>query len=187
MSPPAYSNYLWPKDCGPKRSLIERLFSHYKECNEISSKPSSSPEDNSTYLQTPYAVLLRENYRCHAEILQFPSDCFYGGKLVARGDQRTHNFRPVLSFYTALGEDRRVEEGLAYYNLAEVAEIVEQVEELIRLWPEDWGKKNIGVLTPYRDQVFPYTYAVDCFVFCQRCIVKRPFCDQGFSILGEKH
>ena len=194
MGPPVYSKCLWAEDFGPKRSLLERLFTHYEQYNNnktssqpssssqpcsssqpsapnqpsssqpgSSSQPSSSLEYNSTFLQTPYVVLLTENYRCHAKILEFPSDCFYGGELVPEGDQSTHDSVPVLSFYTAQGMDNRDDASLAYYNDAEVAEVVKRVEELIELWPKDWSK-NIGVLTPYRDQVFTYTNCTDCLI-----------------------
>ena len=157
MGATAYSKCLWPDDFGPRRSLLERLFNHYKQSIKTLSQPGPSSDDNTASLRTPYVVLLTENYRCHAKILEFPSDCFYGGKLLARGDQRTHDLIPVLSFYTAQGVDQRVEEGLAYYNLAEVAEVVKQVEELTDIWPKDWGEMNIGVVTLYHDQVFILT------------------------------
>ena len=156
MGAAAYSKCMWPDDFGPKISLLERLFAHYKQCTKTLSQPSPSSDDNiiSTTSQPPYVVLLTENYRCHAKILEFPSDCFYGGELIAKGGQDTHDSVPVLSFYTAQGVDERVEGSLAYYNEAEVAEVVKQVEELANLWPKCWGKKDIGVLTPYYDQVF---------------------------------
>ena len=152
MGAPAYSKYLWPEGLGPKRSLLERLFTHYEQNKKTSSQPCSSSETSSTFLQT-HVVLLTENYRSHAKVLEFPSDCFYGGELIAKGDQNTHESVPVLSFYTAQGVDQQVEGSLAYYNKAEVAEVVKQVKELTDLWPEDWGEINIGVLSPYSDQV----------------------------------
>ena len=158
MGPPAYSKWMWADEFGPRISLLERLFAHYKQCNTPSSNTSPSPQDSSedtSYVETPYVVLLTENYRCHEKILEFPSDCFYGGKLVHRGDQSTHEVVPVLSFYTAQGVDKPGEGGLSYYNDAEVAEIVARVEELILLWPSEWVK-SIGVLTPYHDQVTMY-------------------------------
>lgn len=98
-------------------------------------------------------VLLTENYRSHAKILEL-SNCFYGGQLIAKGDQYTHELVPVLSFYTAQGVDEQAERGLEYYNDAEVAEVVARVKDLINLIPSI-GQRNVGVLTPYRDQVFP--------------------------------
>ncbi|XP_028391336.1 uncharacterized protein LOC114516141 isoform X3 [Dendronephthya gigantea] len=152
MGPSAYSKWMWADEFGPKVSLLERLFTHYKQCNISSNKPPEEGNEETSYVETPYVVLLTENYRCHEKILQFPSDNFYGGELVARGDQTTYKKVPVLSFYTAQGVDKQDEEGLSYYNDAEVAEVVARVEDLIFLWPKNW-KKNIGVLTPYRDQV----------------------------------
>ena len=152
MGTTTYSKCLWPDGFGPKRSLLERLFVHYKQCTKTLSQTSpSSDDDSTTSLQTPYVVLLTENYRCHAKILKFPSDCFYGGKLIASGDQDTHDSIPVLSFHTAQGVDERVEG--SYYNEAEVAEVVKQVEELIQHLPKHWGQEDIGVLTPYYGQV----------------------------------
>jgi superfamily I DNA and/or RNA helicase len=147
MGPPVYSKCQWAEDFGPKISLLQRLHTHYAQYNKTSSNlKSSSVKD-----EPPYVVLLTENYRCHADILKFPSDCFYGGELVARGDQSTHELLPVLSFYAAQGVDQQVEGSLEYFNVAEVAEVVKRVEELVYL-SKDWSK-NIGVLTPYRDQV----------------------------------
>ena len=163
MGPQVYSKCLRAEDVGPKRSLLERLFTHYKQCDKTSSQPSFTLDYKNTFLHTPYLVLLTENYRCHAKILDFPSDCFYGGKLVAKGDQSTHELVPVLSFYAAQGVDNRDEGSLAYYNDAEVAEVVKRVEELDHLWPKDWSK-SIGVLTPYRDQVLTYMDSTDCLI-----------------------
>ena len=154
MGPSVYSKSLWAEDFGPKRSLLERLFTYYKQYNKQTlDQLASSLDHNSSLCQTPYVVMLTENYRCHAKILEFPSDCFYGGKLLAKGDQSTHDLVPVLSFYAAQGIDNRDEGSLAYYNDGEVVEVVKRVEELIQLWPNEWSK-SIGVLTPYRDQVF---------------------------------
>ena len=158
MGPVAYSEWLWPEHFGPKRSLLERLFTHYEQHKSTSSQQSPSSETSGSFLQTPYVVLLTENYRCHAKILEFSSDSFYGGELVARGNQDTHESLPVLSFYTVRGEDKQVERSLAYYNEAEVAEVVKRVEELINVWPAGWGKKDIGILAPYYDQVFKKTH-----------------------------
>lgn len=148
MGPSVYSKRWWAEDLGPGRSLLERLFTHYQKT--VSQEDSTSADNGSN--ETPYVVMLTENYRCHEDILAFPSECFYGGELLARGDQLTHPSIPALSFYTAQGRDEKLEGSLAYYNLAEVAEIVKRVEELVNLWPRDW-KGSIGVLTPYRDQV----------------------------------
>jgi superfamily I DNA and/or RNA helicase len=148
MGPAVYSQRLWAEDFGPRISLLQRLHTHYQDYKKTFNNPKSSSVED----KTPYVVLLTENYRCHADILKFPSDYFYGGKLIARGDQTTCDLVPVLSFYTAQGVDQQIETSLEYFNDAEVAEVVKRVEELIQLSPKNWGK-NIGVLAPYRDQV----------------------------------
>ena len=98
---------------------------------------------------------MTENYRCYKELLDFPSGCFYGNELVARGDQTDHPSIPCLSFYTAQGRDEQLEGGLGYYNNAEVEEITERVQQLVNTWPSEWSEWNesIGVLAPYNAQV----------------------------------
>ena len=158
MGPPVYSKWMWAEEFGPKISLLERLFAICKQCSISQNKSSTSLEESSedtSCVRIPYVVLLTENYRCHEKILEFPSDCFYDGELVPRGDQSTHDVVPALSFYTAQGVDKLGEGGLSYYNDAEVAEVMARVKELILLWPNEWVK-SIGVLTPYRDQVMIY-------------------------------
>ena len=153
MGPPVYSKSLWPDEVHPRRSLLERLFHRYEQHRKAPASDAGTSSENESI---PYAVVLTENYRCHAKILEFPSDCFYGGQLVPKGDQSTHESIPVLSFYAAHGVDKQVEGGLAYYNDAEVDEVVIRVDELVERWPKDWPRdraRQIGVLTPYRDQV----------------------------------
>ncbi len=93
--------------------------------------------------------------------------------MLAAGDQSTHDLVPVLSFYAAQGVDNRNDASLAYYNDAEVAEVVKRVDELIQLWPKDWSK-NIGVLTPYHDQVFTHAQPKTLRRFDASCRFYRP-------------
>ena len=130
----------------------ESLEKHHKNNIEITKSSSIDNYGSNDDVPIPYVTLLTENYRCHANILRFPSDNFYGGELVAKGDQFEHDTVPVLTFYTARGVDCWVEESLGYYNDAEVAELVTRIEELVLLSPKSW-RKCIGVLTPYHDQV----------------------------------
>lgn len=76
---------------------------------------------------------------------------------MASGKQPAHKDFYPLTFFTARGEDVQEKNSTAFYNNAEVFEIVERVEELRRKWPVAWGKLDdgsIGVVTPYADQVF---------------------------------
>ncbi|XP_077460409.1 putative helicase with zinc finger domain [Stigmatopora argus] len=119
-------------------SLLDRLYEHY---------PS----------EFPCRILLCENYRSHEAIINYTSELFYDGKLMASGKQPSHKDFYPLTFFTARGEDVQEKNSTAYYNNAEVFEIVERVEELRKKWPVAWGKLDegsIGVVSPYSDQVF---------------------------------
>ena len=77
MSPDVYSRYAWQWGLG--RSLPERLFEHYERSEDRQFKDA-------------HVMFLIENYRCHEEILRFPSDNFYGKQLVCRGSEvKTYN------------------------------------------------------------------------------------------------
>lgn len=48
------------------------------------------------------------------------------------------------------------ENSTGFYNIAEVHEVVDRVDDLQKNWPPEWGEVegNIGVVAPYSDQVF---------------------------------
>ena len=61
-----------------------------------------------------------------------------------------------LNFYVACGQETQDDNGTSWYNLAEIHEVVERVNELYQSWPESWGEKDakaILVTTAYSDQV----------------------------------
>ena len=131
-----YSHYA--RRWGLQRSLPERLFDHYYE---------NKQSDCSV-------MLLTENYRCHPDILQFPSDNFYGEELIARSDQVAHPRLGPLLFFSVCGVEEAREN--SYINEAEVEEVVKRVKELANDWPEEWKEKDlsqIGVISAYMTQV----------------------------------
>ncbi|KAM9296423.1 putative helicase with zinc finger domain [Gastrophryne carolinensis] len=136
LSPFVYSEFARERNLHV--SLLDRLYEHY-------------PSD------FPCRILLCENYRSHEAIINYTSVLFYEGKLMASGKQPSHKDFYPLTFFTARGEDVQEKNSTAFYNNAEVFEVVERVEELRRKWPVAWGKLDdgsIGVVTPYADQVF---------------------------------
>uniref|UniRef100_A0A3Q2YQU4 Probable helicase with zinc finger domain n=1 Tax=Hippocampus comes TaxID=109280 RepID=A0A3Q2YQU4_HIPCM len=136
LSPFVYSEFARERNLHV--SLLDRLYEHY---------PS----------EFPCRILLCENYRSHEAIINYTSELFYDGKLMASGKQPCHKDFYPLTFFTARGEDVQEKNSTAYYNNAEVFEIVERVEELRKKWPVAWGKLDegsIGVVSPYSDQVF---------------------------------
>lgn len=125
------------------RSLLVRLHEYY-------SANSSSK------------VHLIENYRSYKEIVDIPSKLFYGSTLIARRTRPPGVGYPV-HFYGVLGSEEWSKDQPSYYNMAEVAELVERVEELVHNWPEAWGEirqSNICALAPYIAQVKYYSYTI---------------------------
>ncbi|XP_054986326.1 probable helicase with zinc finger domain isoform X2 [Sorex araneus] len=136
LSPFVYSEFARERNLHV--SLLDRLYEHYPA-------------------EFPCRILLCENYRSHEAIINYTSELFYEGKLMASGKQPAHKDFYPLTFFTARGEDVQEKNSTAFYNNAEVFEVVERVEELRRKWPVAWGKlddASIGVVTPYADQVF---------------------------------
>ena len=147
MSPEVYSPFA--REWGLQRSLPERLFDHYEATGDETFKNAN-------------VMFLTENYRSHQEILNFPSENFYGGQLVARGhaNQPAHPRLGPLVFYTARGKEEK-DHDHSFMNLAEVDEVVKRVKELAGDWPtKEWGEMDlsqIAVLAAYRYQVQCFT------------------------------
>ena len=137
MKPEVYSHFA--RKWGLQRSLPERLFDYYHE--------TKTDVDRNV-------KFLTKNYRCHPDILQFPSDNFYGKELIPCSEEAAHpKFGPLLFF-----SDSGVEEALenSYWNVTEANEVVRRVKELSDEWPEEWGVKDlskIGVISAYMTQV----------------------------------
>lgn len=127
-------------------SLLERLYQYYDS--------HSSKIDQAS----PVNILLNINYRTKREILRFISAVFYGGpdKLESQAKLPSVVTITPLTFYAVQGREMQDTDSTSFYNLSEIQEIVERVEELYHNWPEEWGTrqaKDIGVVTPYYDQV----------------------------------
>ena len=136
MGPDVYSSYA--RDWGLQRSLPERLFDYYYE---------KMRSDDSV-------MFLTENYRSHPDILQFPSDNFYGEELIARSEHASHPRFGPLSFFSVHGVEETREN--SFINKAEVEEIVKRVELLANDWPVEWKERDlsqIGVISAYMTQV----------------------------------
>ena len=110
-----------------------------------------------------YKVHLIENYRSYKEIVDIPSKLFYGNTLVAHRTRPTGIEYPV-HFYGVLGREEWSEDQPSYYNMAEVAQLVERVEDIVDNWPGVWGEvcqSSICVLAPYVAQVKGTVLSVD--------------------------
>lgn len=120
-----------------------------------------------------YVAFLNVQYRMHEDIMAFPNEAFYEGKLIAAPEvaQRTLKVlgvtmrgavhhpevvdpeTPLVFLDTALHPDRfeRQHSGsTSFWNPLEVTLVAEIVEDFLSLGvPPEW----IGVITPYDDQV----------------------------------
>ncbi|KAA0040814.1 putative RNA helicase SDE3 [Cucumis melo var. makuwa] len=140
---------------GLGKSYLERLF----ECEYY-----STGDEN-------YVIKLLRNYRCHPDILHLPSTLFYGGELIACKDEKSllmdtadilkvlpNKEFPVL-FFGIQGCDEREGNNPSWFNRIEVSKVVEIVRKLT-----DGGnltEENIGIITPYRQQVLKIRKAFD--------------------------
>lgn len=140
---------------GLGKSYLERLF----ECESY-----SNGDEN-------YVTKLVRNYRCHPDILNLPSDLFYEGELIASKESTDdttsllsmvnllpgRNF-PVL-FFGIQGCDEREGNNPSWFNRIEASKVVELINKLTTMG--SLNEADIGVITPYRQQVLKLKKALD--------------------------
>ncbi|KAK9054834.1 hypothetical protein SSX86_025913 [Deinandra increscens subsp. villosa] len=118
-----------------------------------------------------YVTKLVRNYRCHEHILSLPSQLFYKGELVSCKEDDTlypltwKDFIPnpefPVLFIGVQGVDEREGNNPSWFNRIEASEVVDVILNL-----KDKGIKSedIGVITPYRQQVLKISKVLETYV-----------------------
>jgi ATP-dependent RNA/DNA helicase IGHMBP2 len=101
---------------------------------------------------------LQVQYRMNESIMQFSSDYFYHGGLIADESVKHHtvNNLPPIDFIDTAGcgfNETQDPETLSRYNEEEARVLITQLEKLIQtVGIEDWSF-TLGIITPYSAQV----------------------------------
>ncbi|XP_076596549.1 LOW QUALITY PROTEIN: putative helicase mov-10-B.1 [Chaetodon auriga] len=136
-------------------SLLERMMNHYAE----------HPQNKD--MISRFVTKLLRNYRSHPDILEFPNQRFYEGKLKASADEivRTSFCRwehlptqgfPVI-FHGVAGINEREASSPSVFNRAEVQVLIDYVKKLLQTNSKRGlgtiSPSDIGIIAPYRKQV----------------------------------
>lgn len=90
-------------------------------------------------------IIFSDNYRSTKEIVDFVSTHFYVGKndvIKASGKVPAPEIGHALKFHHVRGECVLDTRSMSWYNKDEVGKVVEEVEEILKNWPQTWGTKN---------------------------------------------
>ncbi|XP_067410120.1 3'-5' exoribonuclease HELZ2 isoform X2 [Emydura macquarii macquarii] len=113
-------------------TLLTRLFQYYqKEKYEVAMKSR---------------IIFNENYRSTAGIIEFVSKHFYIGKgnaIHASGNIPPHPELHPLMFCHVPGSTERDMARTSWYNVSEIMQVIEKVQEMHQKWPEEWGARDM--------------------------------------------
>ncbi|KAJ0981677.1 hypothetical protein J5N97_009932 [Dioscorea zingiberensis] len=149
LGPVVYSRIA--ESYGLGKSYLERIFEyeHYKN------------EDEN------YVSKLVRNYRCHPAILELPSKLFYKSELVACKEDIESSLYdweglpnkafPVL-FVGIQGCDEREGSNPSWFNRIEASKVIEIIRKLTST---GLSEAEIGIITPYRQQVLKLKKALE--------------------------
>ncbi|XP_016044208.2 helicase with zinc finger domain 2 isoform X2 [Erinaceus europaeus] len=115
----------------PSHTLLHRLFHHYQRHGLEAAQHSR--------------IVFHENYRSTDAIIRFVSRHFYvakGDPIHASGKVPRHPQLHPLMFCHVAGVPERDMSLTSWINVAEVAQVVEKVQEVYSSWPRCWGSRE---------------------------------------------
>ena len=127
------------RDNGLGDSIIERLYSHYKEVNR-------------GILKKTHTSTLLTNYRCHPSILMLASSLFYECTLLSQTKRETHPKYPYPLVFACTSVKENVYGNCQPENKEEAKLLISKLVEFIQTWPTP-PKDPIGVLASTKQQV----------------------------------
>ncbi|XP_075757045.1 3'-5' exoribonuclease HELZ2 [Pelodiscus sinensis] len=113
-------------------TLLNRLFQYYqREKHEVALKSR---------------IIFNENYRSTAGIIEFVSKNFYvskGNAIHASGNIPPHPEIHPLMFCHVPGSTERDMAMTSWYNVSEIMQVIEKVQEMRQKWPDEWGARDL--------------------------------------------
>ncbi|KAM4032193.1 3'-5' exoribonuclease HELZ2 isoform 1-T2 [Anomaloglossus baeobatrachus] len=121
------------KRAGEEHTLLTRLFSHY--------------QGKSSQVAKSGRIIFHQNYRSVPDIISFVSRCFYVGRnnaieACADNSMQPPNGSHALELYHCHGTCSH--EGNSWVNQSEMTQVIEIVKEILKRWPEQWGKMDMS-------------------------------------------
>ncbi|XP_072930032.1 putative helicase mov-10-B.1 isoform X2 [Epargyreus clarus] len=128
-------------------SMMERLMKEYTLYNARNTDPS-------------YTVMLKKNFRSHADILSISNEQFYEGKLQACIAEESISRVNILNstkkcraivFHAVFGQEQKENQSSSYFNKMELDMLKVYIRRLMVRYKQ--SLKDIGIITPYTSQV----------------------------------
>ena len=132
-----------PQRYGLSISLLERLYDHYQELEDVAK---------------PYCAHLTTNFRCLPAIVNLARQVAYKTPLTCNvAEQSTHPDAPFPLRFVCTSLNHNVKETKDSLCKVEVAAALEEASRFFMKWPDDiWGRrdlKQVCFLSPCRGQV----------------------------------
>ena len=129
------------------RSLFERFFHYFRQCEQIDPK-SESP-----------VLMLTEQYRMHPQICHFPSTHFYDGKLSSSAKvmkSREFKLKPYIVFDVTDSIENKSDPSKRFNELEAnfVVRLVTLIDKMVDTKADNSHKFSVGIITPYNGQKF---------------------------------